>query len=235
MRIIPILFLSLLFSCNSSKENEEKPIPDPSIENPWTYINRISDTLSETEFSLFNSPEKNQAILQKFDINFKMLKYRIGQGNHLPVYAEFIRSSPGDIICYFNPDFNIDINFNDEILINGEIHLDETELSKIDSIFLKYIMSTFNQDDFDRPNAIFSINFIEEPNQKFIRKIISHLANGYWLFLNPINEKGKSIYFSKLSSDKQTEILRNVPFGLNYDFYKILYSRPAIQRILNKN
>jgi len=230
MRLISILFLSFLLSCNSSDE-EEKPILNPSLENPWTYINRISDTLPETEFSLFNSPEKNQTILQKFDVNSNIIKYRIGQENYLPVYAEFIRSSLGDIICYDNPNFNIDINFNNEIMINGEL----CELEKIDSLFLKYIKSSFNLEYFDRPNAFFSINLFEVHDQEFIREVISQLANGYWLFLNPIDEKGNKSSFSKLNSNKQVEILRNVPFGLNYDFYKILYSRPPTILAPNQN
>lgn len=213
MRINLFLFLPFLFSCNSPSR-EEKIIPNSTSENPWIYINRVSDTLPETEFSLNKSIDENREILTKYNQPFYDFKYRIGQNQYLKVQARNIISD-GGIYCFFPPfPYEIMINLNDEIyLANSNIQL---SISKIDT--LKILYQNFiseNKKEGHIPNSsLFTISSEKHVNQNSIQKIISILAEGY---IELLKKHYKN--FEELKESQQDSIIALQPFIMIYHFH----------------
>lgn len=217
MRIIFLLYFFILISCNANKKEEIKPIPDPSLENPWTYINRISDTLPETEFSLFNSIPKNLENHRKYGTDFLSVKYRVHQNQYLKVDLKAIESYefPG---LGFEDEFYIGINYLGEFMHSDYYGQD---LNTIDTAFQYYISSTFNEEYIGKPNARFYIQLMAGANQSILTEILNHLAYGYLLFLDEFSIKKHKISLKHLSAEKQNEIMKSIPLTLNYNFYSI--------------
>jgi hypothetical protein len=222
MRLIGILFLSLLFSCNSPKEHREKSIPDPSLENPWTYINRISDTLPETEFSLYNSKNDNLRIFKENETE-KMFRYRIAQGKQMPVIA-FNFDPDGMAICYVMSNF-----FDVEIKENGDFFMHDYSGNifnfQLDSLFYKFLIDKIGTTSPRYPRGLFSIKFRKFVNQKVIVSIIDKLANGYFLYLNWYSNENFKLNFIELTRSEQNKILNSIPFALDYNIHR-LYPKP---------
>jgi hypothetical protein len=222
MRIIFLLYFFILISCNANKNEEIKPIPDSSLNNPWTYINRISDTLPETEFSLFNSKKENLKIFKENETE-KMFRYRIAQGKQMPVIA-FNFDPDGMAICYVMNNF-----FDVEIKENGDFFMHDYSGNifnfQLDSLFYKFLIDKIGSTAPRYPRGLFSIKFRKYVNQKVIVSLIDKLTNGYFLYLNWYSNENFKLNFIELTSSKQNKILNSIPFALDYNIVR-LYPKP---------
>lgn len=228
MRLISIIFFSLLFSCNSSVEETEKPILDPSLENPWTYINRISDTLSETEFSLHNTVEENLEIFKKFNSNKAFTKYRIGQNRNIPVMAMSVQDYSAVCIMYDYSPICIQQNHSNEYLIDDEFY-GELSPSLSDTIFNEIIEFMIDS-DYSINHIPIIVDFSIGLKQESILEMYDMVAAGYLKFLNLVSKNKHKIPFVKLNEKLQNVIIKDYPLMLEYDFYRLM-NRPNFLRL----
>lgn len=213
MRILFSSLIILVISCQSNKREKEN-ITETHTLNPWEYINRISDTLPETDFSLNNSREKNREILKKFNQQFLEFKYRIGQNQYIKVQARNIISFPG-IGCYMPPfPFLIQLqNEKEIILIELDIKLNHLKFDSLEHLFLRHLIEN-GKDGRELRSAMFILNCQSTMNQNLIQKIIKYLANAYFKFIMI-----KYPEFEKSSKIEQNSMLSQIPFTMVYEFF----------------
>lgn len=227
--IIIIIFIFYFYSCTNNRHGEtivSEPKPDP-----WVYINRISDTLEETEFSIYNSFYKNLTIAQ--NSNFRVpSKYRIGQNKYLKLVLTSVESYDAvGVIWDYDNSCNIQFGLYNHMLIDDTFF--KATYDNIDSVLFNYILGTFNKNNSDYPNARIRIYEIRETGQKEVIRTIDELAKGYMLFMNYYSELKYKKPFIKLSYKKQSKLMKEIPFEINYDFYRMYHfgRKPEVPKV----
>lgn len=216
-----LIFTSiLLFVSCSQEKNYPEYVPETKID-PWVYINRISDTLEETEFSIYNSFDKNLTVAQ--NSNYRLpLKYRIGQNKYFKLVLTSVESYDAvGIIWGYDNSCNVQFGLYNHMLIDDTFF--KATYDNMDSVFFNYILGTFNKDNSDYPNARIRIYEIRETGQNEIIRAIDELAKGYMLFMNYYSELKYKKPFIELSYKKQSKLMKEIPFELNYDFYRMYF------------